>query len=97
MKWKKRYWSKSLINIGDSPCQLDANNFLTSSNSGQTIIGNPGELGIGGVRRGALEASNVDFSREFTSLIIAQRAFQANTRVITTADNMLQDLIRIVG
>ena len=44
---------------------------------------------------GALESSNVDLSEEFTSMIIAQRGFQANARVITTADEMLSELVQL--
>jgi flagellar hook protein FlgE len=75
---------------------LDSNTYMTASNSGQPIIGTPGTLGIGNVRSGVLEASNVDFAREFTTLIIGQRAFQANARVIRIADEILQDLVQIL-
>lgn len=75
---------------------LDGNNFRQAANSGPPIVGRPGTLGIGAIRSGALESSNVDFSREFTTLIIGQRAFQANARVITTADNLLEELVRLV-
>jgi len=58
-------------------------------------IGIPGSGGRGDLLGGALEMSNVDLAREFTSLIVAQRGFQANSRVITSSDEMLQDLVNI--
>jgi flagellar hook protein FlgE len=51
--------------------------------------------GLGKIDSGALEASNVDLSNEMTSLITAQRAFQANAKIVTTSDEMLQDLINL--
>jgi flagellar hook protein FlgE len=75
---------------------LQANNYATNTNSGEPIYGKPGTIGIGSVRSGVLEASNVDFGKEFTSLIIGQRAFQANARVIRVADDVLRDLIQIM-
>jgi flagellar hook protein FlgE len=45
---------------------------------------------------GALEASNVDLAKEFARLVIAQRAFQANSRVVTTGDTLLQELVNLV-
>ena len=53
----------------------------------------PGTNGLGTVQSGALEESNVDLSSEFANLIETQRAFQANARIITTSDEMLQDLV----
>lgn len=66
-----------------------------SSNSGQARIGKPGEGGFGQLLAGALEMSNVDLSEEFTKLIIAQRGFQANARTITTADQILQEVVNL--
>ena len=53
----------------------------------------PGSNGLGTIQSGALEESNVDLSTEFANLIETQRAFQANARIITTSDEMLQDLV----
>lgn len=69
--------------------------FRTSVNSGQPDIGAAGTGGRGGLAGGYLEMSNVDLSSEFTSLIIAQRGFQANSRVITTSDEVLQELVNL--
>jgi flagellar hook protein FlgE len=64
-------------------------------NSGTATLGTAGSPGYGAVVAGALEASNVDLSQEFTNLIIAQRGFQANARIITTSDEILQQLTQL--
>ena len=69
--------------------------FSTTANSGLAQLGTPGTGGRGTLSGGALEMSNVDLSKEFTSLIIAQRGFQANSRVITTSDTILEELINL--
>jgi flagellar hook protein FlgE len=69
--------------------------FRSTTNSGTAQINTPGSGGVGTLLGGAIEMSNVDLAQEFTSLIIAQRGFQANSRVITTSDQMLQDLVDI--
>ncbi|WP_207455043.1 flagellar hook protein FlgE [Herbiconiux sp. SYSU D00978] len=61
-------------------------------NSGDATVGAPGQGGTGALVAGALEMSNVDLSAEFTNLIVAQRGFQANARIITTSDEVLQEL-----
>jgi flagellar hook protein FlgE len=75
-----------LEKVGDS-------GFRSTVNSGYPQVGTPGSAGMGSVVSGALEMSNVDLAQEFTSLIIAQRGFQANSKVITTSDEILQDLV----
>ncbi len=69
--------------------------FGSSVNSGEAQVGVAGAGGRGSLAGGALEMSNVDLSSEFTSLIIAQRGFQANSRVITTSDEVLQELVNL--
>jgi flagellar hook protein FlgE len=69
--------------------------FTTSVNSGDAQVGTAGTGGRGTLSSGALEMSNVDLSTEFTQLIIAQRGFQANSRVITTSDEVLQELVNL--
>ncbi|MGY2064442.1 flagellar hook protein FlgE [Blastococcus sp. SYSU DS0619] len=69
--------------------------FRVGDNSGVAMIGIAGAGGRGSLVSGALEMSNVDLSEEFTSLIIAQRGFQANSRVITASDEILQDLVNL--
>jgi flagellar hook protein FlgE len=69
--------------------------FSTTVNSGDAQIGSAGTGGRGTLSAGSLEMSNVDLSTEFTQLIIAQRGFQANSRVITTSDEVLQELVNL--
>jgi len=69
--------------------------YRSTFNSGIAQVGPPGSGGRGLLLGGSLEMSNVDLAQEFTNLIIAQRGFQANSRVITTSDQMLQDLVDI--
>lgn len=70
-------------------------NFTVSTNSGVAQYGTAGDAGYGSITSGALEMSNVDLSQEFTNLIIAQRAFQANARIITASDQVLQELTNL--
>jgi len=69
--------------------------FRVGDNSGQPAIGEPAGGGRGSLIAGALEMSNVDLAEEFTGLIVAQRGFQANSRVITSSDEVLQDLVNL--
>ena len=69
--------------------------YAMSSNSGLPQIGISGVGGRGTINPGALEMSNVDLAEEFTNMIIAQRGFQANSRSITTADQILNELVNI--
>ncbi len=71
------------------------NLFNQSPNSGAPQVGEPETGGRGKLTSGFLEMSNVDLSSEFTNMIIAQRGFQANSRIITVSDEMLQDLISL--
>lgn len=66
--------------------------FRATVNSGVPVLGTPGTGGLGSLTGGVLEMSNVDLSQEFTNLIVAQRGFQANARIITTSDEVLQEL-----
>ncbi|UAJ79443.1 flagellar hook protein FlgE [Leifsonia sp. ZF2019] len=69
--------------------------YRATINSGAAQIGGPGEDGLGNIQGGSLEMSNVDLSQEFTNLIVAQRGFQANARIITTSDEVLQELTNL--
>ncbi|WP_114571075.1 flagellar hook-basal body complex protein [Exiguobacterium flavidum] len=71
------------------------NLFSQSQNSGTPVPGTPGAGGLGQLTSGTLEMSNVDLSEEFTEMIIAQRGFQANTRIITTSDQVLEELVNL--
>jgi len=70
-------------------------NYRATVNSGLPQTGVPGSGGRGFVAGGTLEMSNVDLAQEFTNLIIAQRGFQANSRVVTTSDEMLQEVVNL--
>lgn len=69
--------------------------FRESANSGAVQLGVAGQGQRGQIMAGALEMSNVDLSAEFTNLILAQRGFQASSRVITTSDQVLEELVNI--
>ncbi len=71
------------------------NLFEMGLNSGEPSIGAAGTGGRGVIVSGHLEGSNVDMAQEFTNMILAQRGFQASSRVITTSDQMLQELVNI--
>jgi flagellar hook protein FlgE len=69
--------------------------YTTNANPTVPALANPGASGLGTINAGFLEMSNVDLSTQFTNMIIAQRGFQANSRVITASDEILQDLVNI--
>jgi len=69
--------------------------WLESASSGAATVGTPGASGNGQTVSGMLEMSNVDLATDFTTMITAERGFQANSRVISTADEMLQDLVNL--
>lgn len=69
--------------------------YRATANSGDAQVGAPGSPGVGSITSGTLEMSNVDLSQEFTNLIVAQRGFQANARIITTSDEVLQELTNL--
>ena len=71
------------------------NGFTETLASGQAVVGGPGTSGRGTLAGGALELSNVDIAKEFAALIVAQRSFQANARVVTTFDQITQDTINL--
>jgi flagellar basal-body rod protein FlgG len=72
------------------------NLFLATTASGDAIVGAPGSAeGLGTLQQGMVEQSNVDIVEEFVEMIVAQRAYESNSRVVTSADQMLQDLTNI--
>jgi flagellar hook protein FlgE len=75
--------------------QVGSNMFTESANSGLAQIGEPRTGSRGSINAGQLEMSNVDLAAQFTDMIRAQRGFQANSRIITTSDEMLQDLVNL--
>lgn len=79
----------SLLAVGD-------NNFGLSARSAIPVVGTPGTGGRGSIVGGHLEASTVDIAREFTNLIVYQRGYQANSRVVTAQDQLSQDTINLI-
>ena len=75
--------------------KVGGNLYRITANSGDPIVMQPTQDGAGRLISGALEMSNVDLSEEFTEMIVAQRGFQANTRIITTSDEILQELVNL--
>ena len=73
----------------------NADSDITDSDSILENLSTPGEDGTGQLITGVLEMSNVDLAAEFTEMIVAQRAFQANSRIITTSDEVLQELVNL--
>ncbi|MFW6344276.1 MAG: flagellar hook protein FlgE [Sediminispirochaetaceae bacterium] len=71
------------------------NTYTQTINSGEARIGEAGSAGKGKIIAGALEMSNVDLSQQFTDMIVTQRGFQANSKTITTSDQMLQELLTL--
>ncbi|MFO7151722.1 MAG: flagellar hook protein FlgE [Bacillota bacterium] len=84
--------------IFDNPSGLTkagGNAYTVSNNSGEPKIGTAGTGGRGTVSPGSLEMSNVDLAEEFTRMIVTQRGFQANSRIISVTDEMLQELVNL--
>jgi flagellar hook protein FlgE len=77
-----------LVSAGD-------NHFTETVESGAALSGAPTVNGMGQILSGTVEQSNVDLGKEFVDMIITQRAFQANSRAITTSDEMLQELVNL--
>ena len=75
----------------DSLTALAGNAYVESPDSGSPTISDPGSLGAGSIKASSLEASNVDLAEEFSNMIRYQRAYSASSRIITTADEMLQE------
>lgn len=75
--------------------KVGGNLFLDNVNSGYPEYCHPGDPGVATINSGSLEMSNVDLSKEFTDMIVTQRGFQANSRVITTSDQILEELINL--
>lgn len=93
----KKLFKLPIVTFAD-PSQLEARNgnvFVQTEDSGQFNLREANSGGAGQVAPSALEAANVDLGKEFTDMIITQRAFTASSKVITTVDELLEDLIRI--
>lgn len=79
----------------DGLARTGHNLWSESRESGEPLVGAPGSGGLGAIVAGALEGSNVDLGTEFVDLIAYQRGFSANSRIITTADEMYQELVSL--
>ncbi len=77
--------------------QMGDSTYIASASSGQPILGTAGTAGLGTIRAGATESSNVDLTQELVNLITAQRNFQANAKAIETSTTMTQAIINIRG
>lgn len=75
--------------------KVGGSNYRATMNSGLAQLGTAGAGGRGLMSSGTLEMSNVDLAQEFTNLIVAQRGFQANSRVVTTSDELLQEVVNL--
>lgn len=75
--------------------KVGGSNYRVTMNSGLAQLGTAGAGGRGLMSSGTLEMSNVDLAQEFTNLIVAQRGFQANSRVVTTSDELLQEVVNL--
>lgn len=76
----------------DGLTRLPGNGFAIAEDSGSAALNEPGVLGAGGISSGVLEGSNVDLAQEFTNMIRFQRAYSASSKIITTVDDMLQEV-----
>jgi flagellar hook protein FlgE len=72
------------------------NSYRTTVNSGTAQLSAPDSAGAGKLNPGTLEMSNVDLTAEFADMIVTQRGFQANSRIITTTDEMLEEIVNMV-
>ncbi len=87
----------ALVNFANSAAleRQGDNLWVQTLNSGEPVTNRPGQAGLGDVESGALEQSNVDLATEFVKMINYQRAFQANSKTISTTDQMLAELIQL--
>lgn len=94
---KKELATIMLADFDNAPglMKMGNNLFGETNNSGVPKYGSPNSGSLGALAPGALEMSNVDLSQEFTDMITTQRGFQANSRIITTTDEMLQELVNL--
>lgn len=76
----------------DGLARVSGNAYIMSQDSGNVAINMPGALGAGTIKAASLEASNVDLAQEFSNMILFQRAYSASSKIITTVDEMLQEV-----
>jgi flagellar hook protein FlgE len=83
------------FNDPDKLQRMDGQAFMRTVESGEARVTDPASNGVGKLVTGSVERSNVDIASEFSKLILAQRAYTANTRIVTASDEMLQDTINM--
>ena len=81
--------------LDPSALRKNGNYFGETTGSGNAIPNPAGSGGLGEIQSNSLESSNTDVAKEFVNMITAQRAYQASAKIITTADNMLTELMNI--
>jgi len=94
----KTYLGQLILATFDNENALEkvgSNSYRETINSGDAMYNTPGNGGAGTLNPGSLEMSNVDLASEFTDMIVTQRGFQANSRIITTTDSMLEELVNL--
>ncbi len=94
----KRVFGQVALSTFNNPQGLEkvgGSMYTATTNSGLPNIGRAADGGRGTIESGTLEMSNVDLAQEFTNLIVSQRGFQANSRVVTASDEVLQDLVNM--
>lgn len=82
-----------LNNLGNNLYHTSVNSGVATFRTGSGTLGEDNSKGFGDIRQGMLEMSNVDLAQQFTDMIVTSRSFQANTKVITTGDEILQDIL----
>lgn len=93
-----KYLARIEIAVFDNPFGLDEvgnTSYAVSSASGDARIRKPGQEGAGEIKNKYLEMSNVNLANEFSDMIVTQRGYQANARMITTSDSMLEELVNL--
>lgn len=93
-----KYLARIELAVFDNPFGLDEvgnTSYAVSSASGDARIKKPGEEGAGEIKNKYLEMSNVNLANEFSDMIVTQRGYQANARMITTSDSMLEELVNL--
>ena len=76
--------------------KVGENTYRSTINSGDAVFSSPRTSGTGAINPGTLEMSNVDLTNEFSEMIVTQRGFQANSRIITTTDEMLEEVVNMI-
>jgi len=84
------------LSVGGGLKSVSGNAYQVTIPAGAMVLKDPGTGGAGQISPSSLEASTVDLSSEFTGLISTQKAYSASSKIITTADQMLDELINII-